>query len=553
MIDIRQLNCPFCDAELEVDFNQIKTPQKCFSCQKYFSISDLDESEIINNLSFDVDNDSFSEDKMPQTENFESFLDELFYTDFEDKDHLSEATSSSPKYYDGLQIYLDSINAIPRCDEEETKWLLSKIKTGDINARNRLVEGNLRLVSYIAIRCQSIEESIDVQDLITIGVEGLFKAIDKYEINSGATLATYASFWIRQNILRFIAENKNTVRIPVQAQGKIKKIEAFKKSYYKSNNKYPSYEIVEKELGFSQKTQEGLESTLFEGISLESYFYSCRHNDFPLYFYYKEILNVENYFTPDSILAMDNVSIEKIFEICNLDYKESDIVKKRFGIGSTPMTLEEVGNFHCLTRERIRQIEIDVLKKMRSCLSCHIGIDFRHSELADNLVKEILLKKAYYSKIELGKISFESNEVDNQMLKNLVYEAIESNGYPLTLKEIISEVDRVNTRLFIDNNSLYRILKSPLFSSQRHRDGRSLFGLAKWGFEEVNAENFNSTTEVLDTELIYDILLESNQENINNTKVGASEDNKVIHKENDVITPEAEDSLTNDLINMFSF
>ncbi|MCG3844323.1 sigma-70 family RNA polymerase sigma factor [Photobacterium damselae subsp. damselae] len=217
---------------------------------------------------------------------------------------------------------------------------------------NRFVESNLKLVISIAKKYSYL--GVDFDDLIQEGNLGLMKAIEKYDYRKGFKFSTYATWWIRQTITRYVADSSNTVRLPVHLNESI--------------NKYRSYIKISEQKGYTPSLNE-LSSALEMSLP--------KLNQIKILFQHsKNLHDTEDYllapesFNPEE-LVLNYTQTQKIQQVTStLTEKESDIIKRRFGLDDKPeQTLEDVGREYGVTRERIRQIEAKTLKKLTYRLS----------------------------------------------------------------------------------------------------------------------------------------------------------------------------------------
>ncbi|OCH60189.1 hypothetical protein A6D98_12465 [Aliivibrio fischeri] len=217
---------------------------------------------------------------------------------------------------------------------------------------NRFVESNLRLVISIAKKYSSL--SVDFDDLIQEGNIGLMKAIEKYNYRKGFKFSTYATWWIRQAITRCISDTSNTVRLPVHLNETI--------------NKYRSLLTNSERKGYTLSLNELSRALELSIPKLEKIKILYQHSK-NLHETGEYLLAPESY-NPEKLVVI-YTQAQKIQSVTSaLTSKESDIIKRRFGLGNNPeQTLEEVGQEYGVTRERIRQIEAKTLKKLTKRLS----------------------------------------------------------------------------------------------------------------------------------------------------------------------------------------
>lgn len=263
---------------------------------------------------------------------------------------------------DLLQIYLKDIGKFKLLSFEEEQHLGQKIKKGsnfDAQvAKKELIQANLRLV--VSIAKKYIGQGVLFMDLVQEGAMGLIKAAEKYDYSKKFKFSTYATWWIKQAIIRAISNNSKSIRIPVHMSDKIRK---YKRAYNELSfqlNREPSDEEISKKINCSIKKITAIKQAMRkEPISLDT----------PI----TEDLSIEDYIadkssrSPESQIQKETLNEKLNIALKNLEPRETAILKHRFGINATrPKTLDELGKMLGFSKERIRQLEGIALTKLRN-------------------------------------------------------------------------------------------------------------------------------------------------------------------------------------------
>ncbi len=330
-------------------------------------LSSVDLDEAIEEMDFDLDTldklyDSLEENDIPLNDDItsaelseiESEVEKLSTSDSMEK--ILE--QGGIQIDDPVRMYLKEIGRVPLLSAEEEKDLAERMVAGDEEAKNKLVEANLRLVVSIAKRY--VGKGMFFLDLIQEGNIGLMKAVDKFDYEKGFKFSTYATWWIRQAITRAIADQARTIRIPVHMVETIHKVSRYSRQMLQELGREATAEEIGEKMGISAEKVREIMKIAQDPVSLET----------PIG---EEEDSHLGDFIPDddapqpSEIASDTILREVIErELHTLTPREEHVIKLRFGLyDGRSRTLEEVGKEFDITRERIRQIEAKALRKLR--------------------------------------------------------------------------------------------------------------------------------------------------------------------------------------------
>ncbi len=266
--------------------------------------------------------------------------------------------SNSAKVNDPVRMYLKEIGVVPLLTNEEEKELAVAVAAGDLQAKQRLAEANLRLVVSIAKRY--VGRGMQFLDLIQEGNMGLMKAVDKFDYSKGFKFSTYATWWIRQAITRAIADQARTIRIPVHMVETINKLVREQRNLLQELGQDPTPEQIAERMDMTPDKVPEILKIAQEPVSLETPIGE------------EEDSHLGDFIPDDDALApADAASMSLLKEqladvLKTLTPREAKVLSLRFGLDDgNPKTLEEVGKVFNVTRERIRQIEAKALRKLR--------------------------------------------------------------------------------------------------------------------------------------------------------------------------------------------
>jgi len=260
---------------------------------------------------------------------------------------------------DPVRMYFSEMGKVPLLTAEQEVSLARRIERGDEAARRHLVEANLRLVVSIARRY--VGRGMSLLDLIQQGNLGLIRAVEKFDYRRGFKFSTYATWWIRQAITRGLADQARTIRIPVHVVETVNKLMRAQRKLLQDSGRDPTPEEIGAEMGISaDKVREVLKVSQVP-VSLETPVGDdgdSQLGDF-----------LEDDAAPAPPVAVEGVlQSEELIEVLSiLTRRERAVLELRFGLrDGKPQTLEEVGQQFGLTRERIRQIEVKTLAKLKA-------------------------------------------------------------------------------------------------------------------------------------------------------------------------------------------
>ena len=261
---------------------------------------------------------------------------------------------------DVTRAYMNQIGRIPLLTFEEEQALGARVAAGDESAREKLIEANLRLV--VSIAKKYIQRSkLPLIDLIQEGNIGLIRAVDKFDHTKGYKFSTYATWWIRQAISMAVVESSRMIRVPMHVIEDLSKLSTAKNTLYQELHRNATIAELAVRLDWSEKKVKQLENITKDPLSMEA------------------SLNSEDDATLGDLIAdeEDTSVLDDIFQeeisttiqtvLKTLTSREAEVISLRYGLGGTKAkTLEDIGVQLGITKERVRQIEVQALKKLRN-------------------------------------------------------------------------------------------------------------------------------------------------------------------------------------------
>lgn len=265
---------------------------------------------------------------------------------------------AAAKSKQSIEKYLEEIGGFSPLPPQEEIDLARRIRKGDEEALDKLVKANLRFVISVAKEYQG--QGLPLQDLISEGNLGLIKAAQRFDETRGFKFISYAVWWIRQSILQALAEQSRVVRLPLNRVGAINKVGRALEELEKAFGREPSMDEIAQKMEMSAFEVADVLKTSARHLSLDEPFKEEEGNSL------LDVIESEQYHPPDGELMRESLrdEIEKV--LTTLKPREAEIVRLYFGLdGDRPLTLEEIGEYFKLTRERVRQIKEKALRRLR--------------------------------------------------------------------------------------------------------------------------------------------------------------------------------------------
>jgi RNA polymerase primary sigma factor len=259
---------------------------------------------------------------------------------------------------DPLKLYVRQIGNGRLLTPSEERELARRKDEGDEEAKQRLIECNLRLV--MSITRHYTRAGVPLLDLIQEGNLGLIRAVEKFDYSLGYKLSTYATWWIRQAISRALAEQGRTIRLPVHVADQVRRVTRARRTLGQKLNRDPTVEEIAEEAGFTPEKVTTLIELVQDHVSLDT---PIGDGESVM----SDVIEDENAIAPDVVNADRSRSAELAGAMLRLNPRQQRVLTERYGLqDGKPKTLEEVGKILGITRERVRQLETRALRELRA-------------------------------------------------------------------------------------------------------------------------------------------------------------------------------------------
>ncbi len=258
-----------------------------------------------------------------------------------------------------LSMYLKEINRIPLLSREDEDKYARAAAQGDQKAKDMLVKSNLRFVVNVAKKYQN--QGLPLADLISEGNIGLINAIERYDVEKGYHFISYAVWWIRQAILKAICEKSRMIRLPLNRANELVQIEKARKGLEGAHSEDEEIREIAKLLDMDADHVADLVAVSRDLVSLETPVFDERDSSVV-----GDFVENDDYASPEEYVVGENLKDDINAVLHTLSDKEREVIEYRFGLnGRQAMSLKEIGDRYHLTKERIRQIEKNALKRLQ--------------------------------------------------------------------------------------------------------------------------------------------------------------------------------------------
>lgn len=316
------------------------------------SLNDIEADKLVEIV------DSDSSEELQDDFNHSDSLNQSNLDSETSNNNANEELDKSVYLDDSVKMYLREIGTVPLLSAQEEIDLAKRMEDGDLNAKQKMINANLRLV--VSIAKKYIGQGLLFLDLIQEGNAGLIRAAEKFDYRKGFKFSTYATWWIKQGVTRAIADQSRTIRVPVHMVETIYKFKKSSRMLMQKLGRQPTEEEVSKETDIPLENIMSIRKYAQLPISLETPIGQEEGSELG------NFVEDKNSITPESRSEKNMLRESILATMQGLNEREQMIIKLRFGIDDgRARTLEEVGKVYNVTRERIRQIEEKALQKLR--------------------------------------------------------------------------------------------------------------------------------------------------------------------------------------------
>ena len=329
------------------DLDKIEEPETIEELEKIEKIDDLDKLDDIANIE--------SLDALDGLDGMDGL--DLEPLDDADVGDVDASVDESNGVDDSVKMYLKEIGKIDLLEPDEERIIAQKMAEGDEDAKETLINSNLRLV--VSIAKKYMNRGLSLLDLIQEGNIGLIKAVDKFDYTKGFKFSTYATWWIRQAITRAIADQARTIRIPVHMVETINKLTRKQRELVQELGREPTTEELAEVMELEPAKIREIQKISQDPISIDKPV--GEEEDSHLV----DFISNDELAAPEEEVARNLLKEDLIKALGTLTERERKVIELRFGLkDGVPMTLEQVGKKLGVTRERIRQIEAKAIRKL---------------------------------------------------------------------------------------------------------------------------------------------------------------------------------------------
>ena len=272
---------------------------------------------------------------------------------------MSSPSKSSASSMDSLGMFFRDLDRYPMPNYDEQIELAKRVAGGDQEAKKQMVAANLRLVLHWARRYQ--DRGVELVDLVQEGTFGLLRAVEKFDWEKGFKFSTYATWWIRQAITRGMADQSRTIRLPVHLVEQVNKLARIKRELHQQLGREATDEELAEESGIAVDKINDLLEHSRDPVSLDMPVGADEEAPLGDFIEDAEAMSAEN----AVIAELLHTDIRHV--LATLDEREQQVIRLRFGLDDgQPRTLDQIGKLFGLSRERVRQIEREVMNKLRN-------------------------------------------------------------------------------------------------------------------------------------------------------------------------------------------